>query len=324
MTIGERLSMDPALRLFLSDDLDDTRARISAVMQQHRLEPIGKSSNLQARMSFLRMPGMGLGTIRFGEMSLELDHVEDYHLLIFCMRGQARFSTRDGDTYIGGSRGICLAPGDPVKARFSEDCEQLVVRIDAATMRRTSHAPDPALHSEIDLARPGLRPWVGLVELMTNDAATLDLLRRDDRIGAHYAELFASALLDGQGTVENKRRERIAPAAVKRAEAYIDANFMEQMTLDDIALAAGVPVRTLLHSFRRFRGVSPMRQLRDRRLDHAMGQLRNAGPSMTVAQIASDAGFNHLGRFSQEFRARFGEAPSSSIRRPSKDLTPAH
>jgi AraC-like DNA-binding protein len=324
VTIGERLSTDPALRLFLSTDVDDTRARIAAVMQPHRLQPVGHGSDLQARMSFLRMPGLGLGTIRFGEMALELDEVEDYHLLIFCISGQARFSTRDGDHYIGGSRGICLAPGDPVKARFSEDCEQLVVRIDAATMRRTSQSPDPALHSEIDLSRPGLRPWVGLVELMTNDAATLDLLRRDDRIGAHYAELFASALLDGQGRIEDKRRDRIAPAAVKRAEAYIDANFADPISLGDIAVAAGVPVRTLLHSFKRFRGVSPMRQLRDRRLDHAMAELRSADPSATVAQIASDAGFSHLGRFSQEYRARFGETPSSSLRRPSADEAQPH
>ena len=181
MRIAKRLSIDPASQLFVSSDLDDARARISKVMQPHRLRPLSRASVVSARMSFLRMPGLGLGTIRFGAMGLELDYVDDYHLLIFCIEGAGRFMTRAGDIEIGGASGICLAPGEPVRAEFSEDCEQFVVRIDASAMRRACAAREPALHRRIDLTRAVLRPWANLAHLMTNDAATLDLLRRDKR-----------------------------------------------------------------------------------------------------------------------------------------------
>jgi len=313
--IGQQLAADPASRLFVSVDLDDTRERISAVMQPHMLTPIGRPDRFDARMSFLPLPGMGIGTIAFGEMALHLDEVEDYHLLIFCIRGQAQFTTATDETVIGGSRGICIAPGERVRARFSQDCEQFVIRIDSATMRRLSQAPDPALRREIDLADAALQPWARLADVMTNDPATLSMLRRDNGIGANYAQLFVSALLDGHGLVEDRRRSGLAPASIKRAEACIEARFADPLTLDDIATAAGVPVRTLLHSYKRFRGISPMRQLRDRRLDHAMKLLREGTGDTTVASAAMAAGFNHLGRFSQEFRARFGEKPSTAMHR---------
>jgi len=313
--IGQQLSEHRDCRLFVSDDLDDTRARISAVMQPHELHPVGRPRDVQARMSFLRLPGLGVGTIKFGQMALRLDRVEDYHLLIFCIDGHARVRTRAGERTIGGARGICLAPGEPVRAHFSEECEQLVVRIDAATMRRMSRTSSPVLQADIDLGRAALRPWLNLANLMTNDVAMIDMLRRDERIGADYAQLFVGALLDAQGVTGGRDRAGIAPVAVKRAEAYIEEHFALPLTLDDIAGAAGVPVRTLLHGFQRFRGVSPMRHLRDRRLDHAKARLSGGEPALTVAEVATEAGFAHLGRFSQDYRARFGEPPSMSLKR---------
>ncbi|KRB83140.1 hypothetical protein ASE00_13090 [Sphingomonas sp. Root710] len=267
-------------------------------------------------MSYLRLPGVGVGTISFGRMELHLDEVDDYHLLIFCMKGHARIRSGRSEYQIGGSRGLCLAPGEPVRALFSEDCEQLVVRVDARTMRRNSAVSDPVLRPMLDLSSAAMQPWARLASLMTDDAAMIDVLRRDQRIAANYEQLFVSALLEGQGVSEGgARRVRVAPAAVKRAEDYIERHLAEPITLGDIALAADVPVRTLLNSFEKFRAVSPMRHLRHRRLDHAHRLLMGGDPCLTVAEAALDAGFTHLGRFSQAYRERFGESPSEGLRR---------
>lgn len=313
--IGQQLSVHRDCRLFVSSDLEDTRARIAAVMQPHELRPVGPSAPVSARMSFLRLPGVGVGTISFGRMQLNLDEVDDYHLLIFCMQGYARIRSGRSEYDIGGSRGLCLAPGEAVRALFSEDCEQLVVRIDARTMRRNSVVPDPVLRPEIDLSSAAMQPWARLASLMTDDVAMIEVLRRDQRIAANYEQLFVSALLEGQGLSEGARRARVAPAAVKRAEDYIEEHLADPITLGDIADAAGVPVRTLLNSFERFRSISPMRYLRNRRLDYAHRLLMAGDRSVTVAEVALDAGFTHLGRFSQAYRERFGEAPSAELRR---------
>jgi AraC-like DNA-binding protein len=61
-----------------------------------------------------------------------------------------------------------------------------------------------------------------------------------------------------------------------------------------------------------------MRYLRDRRLDHARDRLTGGDRAPTVAEAALEAGFTHLGRFSQVYRERFGETPSNGLKRTAR------
>ena len=69
--------------------------------------------------------------------------------------------------------------------------------------------------------------------------------------------------------------------------------------------------RTLLKHFREFHGVSPMRYVRNHRLQRAREDLLGAG-ALAVSEVALHWGFTHLGRFAAEYRRRFGESPSST------------
>ena len=106
-----------------------------------------------------------------------------------------------------------------------------------------------------------------------------------------------------------------APYYVKRAEEFIAANLESDIGLIDIVASSGVSMRTLHHGFRRCRGVGPMAWLRRLRLDRAHADLEAADPaSVTVTGIAAKWGFVHLGKFAAQYRARFGSAPSETLR----------
>jgi transcriptional regulator GlxA family with amidase domain len=38
-------------------------------------------------------------------------------------------------------------------------------------------------------------------------------------------------------------------------------------------------------------------------------------PGQTITSVAYDCGFGHLGEFAQNYRSRFGESPSETLRR---------
>jgi AraC-like DNA-binding protein len=105
------------------------------------------------------------------------------------------------------------------------------------------------------------------------------------------------------------------PRDVKRAIDYIEANLAAPVRLPDIVAAADVPGRTLMKHFERFRGVSPMEYLRAARFEAVRQALLDAATADNVADIATAWGFSHLGRFSAEYRKRFGEHPSETRRR---------
>ena len=101
----------------------------------------------------------------------------------------------------------------------------------------------------------------------------------------------------------------ITPRDVRRAIDYIEAHLDQAVTVADLVKATGVAGRTLFMHFKDFKGVSPMRYLRNARLRQVRQALLRAEQDASVTEIAMSTGFTHMGRFSVEYRRRFGETP---------------
>ncbi|HEY0877135.1 MAG TPA: helix-turn-helix domain-containing protein, partial [Zeimonas sp.] len=112
-----------------------------------------------------------------------------------------------------------------------------------------------------------------------------------------------------------------APAYVRRAEEMIEADPVLENGLGGLADRLGISVRTLHEGFRRFRNTTPLHFVRMRRLERARESLRNAPPGTRVTDVALSVGYAHFGRFSAEYRARFGELPSATLRAVQGDST---
>jgi AraC-like DNA-binding protein len=113
-----------------------------------------------------------------------------------------------------------------------------------------------------------------------------------------------------------RRRERtLAPRDLRRALEYMHANLAAPITIADIAEASGIAGRTLFQHFRDFRSTSPIRYLREARFAKARHALIRPDADESVAEIATACGFSHLGRFASDYRNRFGESPSETLRR---------
>jgi AraC-like DNA-binding protein len=108
--------------------------------------------------------------------------------------------------------------------------------------------------------------------------------------------------------------DELAPD-LRRAAHYIGLHLDDAMTVGAVAAAAGVADRTLYKHFHDERGTSPMRYVRDCRFTQVREALLHACPQDNVTTIAVQWGFCHLGRFSVEYRKRYGETPSETLRR---------
>jgi AraC-like DNA-binding protein len=108
-----------------------------------------------------------------------------------------------------------------------------------------------------------------------------------------------------------------APRVVRRVVELIDATPEKAFTVASLALHAGVSERSLHAAFRRQLGMSPMSYVRGRRLQQAHDELLHLDPAtgVTVTDVALRHGFTHTGRFAAAYRQRFGEPPSTTLRR---------
>jgi AraC-like DNA-binding protein len=101
-----------------------------------------------------------------------------------------------------------------------------------------------------------------------------------------------------------------------RARDFIEANHHQAIRLVDLSRVTGVGIRTLQRAFREYFDLSISGYLKTVRLAAAHRDLEAADPAQeSVTAIALRRGFPHLGRFSVEFRERFGESPGETLKR---------
>jgi AraC-like DNA-binding protein len=201
---------------------------------------------------------------------------------------------------------------------------QIVVRFDVAALTRklaalTGVAPARPIKFEpaVDRGSPeGERLWRSMRFLVRE----LDLAGDRDRIPM-LAELeqvlmlsFLTAAPHNHRALLARATERPAPWQVRRAEDYICANLDKALTVESIAEATGASARAIFKAFNESRGYSPMAFAKMRRLERAHALLRAPDAATTVTGVALACGFLNQGHFARDYRARFGELPSETLR----------
>jgi transcriptional regulator GlxA family with amidase domain len=111
---------------------------------------------------------------------------------------------------------------------------------------------------------------------------------------------------------------RTAEKHVRQLEAWMEANLAEPIGLEDMAAVVNRAPRSVQYAFRRSRGCTPIQALLQCRLERARRELLEGDPWVTVTEVATLCGFDHLSRFARRYRERFGEPPSATLARARK------
>ncbi|HUB99590.1 MAG TPA: AraC family transcriptional regulator [Solirubrobacterales bacterium] len=93
-----------------------------------------------------------------------------------------------------------------------------------------------------------------------------------------------------------------------RAKDLADARYTEQLSVDDLAAAAGLSRAHFSREFRRTFGVAPHAYLLTRRLERAAKLLRSTDNS--VAEICLAVGLQGIGSFTTSFKRTYGKTPT--------------
>jgi len=88
------------------------------------------------------------------------------------------------------------------------------------------------------------------------------------------------------------------------------------LSVAELTHTIGLSRRTLQNACRSILGMSPIQYLRALRLSEARRKLQAAG---SVTEVATQFGFWHLGYFSRDYNAMFGELPSQTVQNRVKD-----
>ncbi|MFZ5511908.1 MAG: AraC family transcriptional regulator [Pseudomonadota bacterium] len=317
-----------AFRLFSSHDLEETRARVAAVFKPHELRVRGARQSLDARMDHLPVGSISINRLGYGaDVSIEPDRLEHFVLVQWPLRGTADIECGRQRIRSTPALASVLTPTQPLRMRWSGECDQLIVRIERAALERAcsnhlGHELRRPIEFDLgmDLAPGHSCKWRHLMAFLAADPDFLRSAAESPLVRAQIEQLVMCTLLTEQP--HNYREELLrpvpapAPYFVRRAEEYMLHNADKPVTMQDLAAHAGTSTRSLFAGFRAYRGTSPMAYLRDIRLQRVREDLLRAAQSReSVTEIALRWGFSQLGRFAARYKEKFGETPSQTLRR---------
>ncbi|MDE3737889.1 AraC family transcriptional regulator [Pseudomonas resinovorans] len=311
-------------------DLAGARSWMSNICGPHHLK-VAKPERIQFHHSGNVLPSMSttLGYVEYGtdvtigvgeEMNLNCYSVS----LPLC--GEQELAKSGRLLHSDRDWGVIVSPHEHQELTIGGDCHKLQVAIPRAAMQQTledllQRSVDLPIcfQAEMDAVEGAAASWWRMARHL------IDELERSRDL---YGQLFftrdlESALIKGlilaqSNNYSDELRERLEiklPHYLLRARSFIQAHAREDICLEDIERAAGVSRFKLFEGFRKYFDLSPMAYLKKHRLTAVRQDILEDRSQRNISEIAMAWGFNHLGRFSSEYRKLFGETPSATVQR---------
>ena len=223
-----------------------------------------------------------------------------------------------------GRRGMLLSPSSSVQFDLDRGYSGIALTVSTPTVSaafQTLAQREPrtplVFSLAVDLQPESKRGFLRILDFIVGEADRDPGILSSPHVVSHLAEAFVLSMVvegahDHRAPLEGPPRA-LEPAHLRRVEDYIEAHLREPITLAELVSVAGVSARTLQAGFQAHRGSTPMEFLRARRLDLARTRLLAPRRDDAVARIAADSGFDHMGRFSVSYRARYGESPRDTL-----------
>jgi AraC-like DNA-binding protein len=309
-------------------DVDEARAFCRKMFYGPlRVEPVGDRSGFAFHGDVVLLGPITVGEISYGsDVHLRIAELETAYHVLAPLTGTLRSRHRGTVVHADPTRAAVYRPVGDIDLDWPGTCRLLSVKIDRAALERELDAAldqrivSPLLlGSSFDLVDGPGRTWTALVRLLHDELRDASGLAAQPRMAARWRDMVVSGLAL---TVEHPYGEEPAgmrgprrPRTVKRALDAMHAEPWRQYTATDLAKVAGVGVRVLQEGFRQHVGMSPLTYLRRLRLDGVHAELSRSDPwQVTISEVAYRWGFTHLGRFAGAYRARYGQAPSRTLR----------
>jgi AraC family ethanolamine operon transcriptional activator len=145
------------------------------------------------------------------------------------------------------------------------------------------------------------------VSISQFDAAALENL---------FLEALTEAWHSGRSNREQQKLSlRNKEKYVRLSREYIEEHLHDAISISSVAEHINITTRTLERAFQEVLGITPLHYLLSRRLNRVRQQLiDDVGKQRTIARLAYENGFCHLGNFTRYYKTLFGELPSQTLK----------
>jgi len=248
------------------------------------------------------------------DLNVELVARPDHYVFYFVKSGKGTVTVRQAAHKIGAGQGFVVFPGEEtrVKSHYKDMLNMTYVAFSGYLVDRYLARACLTVYEPVFMDTPGRE-----VENMFDT-----LLRASTKFPNRYCKIMAqlysifSFLLDH--IVHDDRPDGAAAEfyLVKTLD-FIDANYDEDISVEDIASRVGMTRKALTEVFKKFTGFTPKDYLIYYRMSKAVELLGD--PNILIDTVASSVGYHDQFYFSKQFKKNVGMTPSMCRKRIAED-----
>lgn len=257
-------------------------------------------------------------------VSIAGPRLENHYLVQIPLQGRCLVQHQGESREVAGGSAFILNPFTPSTKTWHGQISQMMVWIDrrfmaevlASELGYDLEAPLEFRLNQLDEERVQvmLKNMLSIVTMLQTSPAPPHW-----RVARQLERMLVTDILatlpHNYSAALDRSENNVAPYYVRRVERFLRKRLGEQIVMKDVCEVAGVSERALFYAFRQFRRTTPMAYLKTLRLEEARRKLLRASEAGgTVTEIAIDCGFTYLSAFSREYKRRFNESPSETLK----------
>lgn len=315
-----------------SRDIDELRYELGQRFTPHELNIAKPNHEIDSHVCSCAVNSLGLLSFSYGEgvpieAAVNDGQCSEVVSLNFLSAGSGRLKQHGESHDITANQGLVIDMDSPYKLDL-QGYGGIALIFSHDTLRRHARSLigekaddiDFQLNKSVDLTKPAGRALKSAVVYAMNEmngalgelSNPISLASLESYLLTQFITLHPNTFMD---VAESGSDPAVMPRNVKRARDYIHAHAHEAITLKDLATYANCSYRSLQSIFGRVLGVSPMEYLQAVRLEGVRQALLNEDESQaTVAQVAGQWGFVHMGRLARMYKKQFGVLPSDTLK----------
>ncbi len=237
----------------------------------------------------ITVTSFGLFRGNFEKTKMQFVKARTHHSLSLRLSGDVRFEI-DGKKYQSTSNMITFIPaGVSYKTQIVAKAEMIYIHFNTIE----------------NFEEPFFKEATGEVRAIFNELYESYLTDRNRR--SKNLSLFYS-LLDLITTTQES-----VPKNIRKAKNYIDKNFSENINISSIAKSIDISEVHFRNEFKKYFGISPLSYIKKMQTDKAK-QMLSTG-YYTIANVATECGFESISYFSYEFKRLVGMTPSEYMKK---------
>ncbi|MCH4247952.1 MAG: AraC family transcriptional regulator [Acinetobacter populi] len=311
-----------------SQDWDEIKWWSDQMYMPYTVQPMGRGLKPQSSMHSLQVGSMIVTRFKYGipVHIYDWDQTAGNILLLTTLEGQGSHAVNSSHwqtTKIGESFLADCSRNDDYAIKFDPDHLQLNLTIPHQSiaeliLQNFGHeAPDRLWHCKTFFGGEG-SSWLVLLRYLMQSIAEIPSAQLTQRAGEHLQQMVSLHILNEwalRAKIDLTQKETITPKYIERAEQYMREYLHYSPTIAEVAQAVGVSIRTLSAGFKKYRQRTASETIREMRLQQVRQQLLNAEKTQNVADIAHGCGYINLGDFARQYRLRYGELPSQTLKK---------